>query len=73
MTFNGSGLTQLDGFVYSANGEVVYSGDNGTVSTCLRIVADTIKLTGSTDMKSNCDLALADRVASTAGDFYYSL
>ncbi len=73
MTFNGSGTTQLDGYIYSAAGQVFYSGDNGTQSTCLRIVADTIKLTGSTDMKSNCDLALANRIATTAGDFYYSL
>lgn len=72
MTFNGAGQTQLDGYVYSAGGQVFYSGDNGTTSTCLRIVADTIDLTGNTHMKSNCDFALADRVASTAGDFYYS-
>jgi len=73
MSFNGAGVTQLDGYIYNANGQVVYSGDNGTTSTCLRIVADTIKLTGSTDMKSNCNFELADRIATTAGDFYYSL
>jgi hypothetical protein len=72
MSFNGTGDTQLDGYIYSANGQVIYSGDNGTTSTCLRIVADTIDLTGNTHMKSDCDFALADRVASTSGDFYYS-
>jgi Flp pilus assembly protein TadG len=73
MSFNGTGSTNLDGFVYSPAGDVDYSGNNGTTSTCLRIVADTIKLTGSTNMKSDCSLALGGREADTSGPFYFSL
>lgn len=73
MGFNGTGETNLDGFIYSAAGEVDYSGNNGTSSTCLRIVADTIKLTGTTNMKSDCSEALGGREARTSGPFYYSL
>jgi hypothetical protein len=73
MGFNGTGETNLDGFVYSAVGQVNYSGNNGTTSTCLRIVADTIKLTGTTKMKSDCSEALGGREAETSGPFYYSL
>jgi len=73
MSFNGTGTTNLDGFIYSHAGEVDYSGNNGTTSTCLRIVADTIKLTGSTKMKSDCSLALGGREARTSGPFYFSM
>lgn len=73
MKFNGSGATELNGFIYSAKGLVEYSGNNSTVSTCLRIVADTITLTGSTTMKSDCSATLGGRAALTSGPLYFSM
>lgn len=73
MKFNGNGATELNGFIYSAKGPVDYSGNNSTVSTCLRIVADTITLTGSTTMKSDCSATLGGRVALTSGPLYFAM
>lgn len=73
MTFNGSGAAKLDGFIYSAKGDVTYSGSNTTDSTCLRIVADTIKMSGNANMKSDCSTELGGREAKTSGDLYFSL
>lgn len=72
MTFNGSGTTDLDGFIYSAKGEVNYSGSNSTSSSCMRIVADTVAMSGSSNMKSDCSSELGGREARTSGELYFS-
>lgn len=73
MKFNGNGETELNGYIYSLSGEVIYAGNNSTTSTCLRIAADTINITGNTDMKADCTAALAGREAMTTGPLYYSM
>jgi hypothetical protein len=71
-TFNGSGATDLNGFLYFPKGAVTYSGNNATTSTCMRIVADTITMTGSSTLASDCSEELGGREAKVAGPLYYS-
>ncbi len=73
MKFNGNGATELNGYIYSLSGDVFYAGNNSTTSTCLRIAASTVTITGNTDMKADCTAALAGREATTTGPLYYSL
>ncbi|MCV0395353.1 MAG: pilus assembly protein [Rhizobiaceae bacterium] len=69
---NGNGATDLNGYLYFPSGSVEYSGNNGTTSNCLRIVADTITLTGSSMLRSDCRAELGGREARVAGPLYYS-
>lgn len=71
-TFNGNGATDLNGFLYFYSGDVNYTGNNGTTSTCLRIVANTIEMSGSSLMKSDCTAELGGREAKVTGPLYYS-
>ncbi len=66
-SFNGNGLTDLNGFLYFPRGDLTFNGNNGTSSTCLRIVADTIKMTGNSSMRSDCTQELGGREARVAG------
>ncbi len=70
--FNGNGTTELNGFIYHPGGEVTFSGSNSTTSTCLRIVADTVTLTGNSDMKADCSTELGGREARVAGPVYFA-
>lgn len=70
--FNGNGTTELNGFIYHPGGHVEFSGSNSTTSTCLRIAADTIKLTGNSDMKADCSAELGGREAKIAGPVFFS-
>ena len=72
-TFSGNGATDLDGYLYFPSGSVDYSGNNGTSSNCMRIVADTINLTGSSTIRSDCSDELGGRDAKVSGPLYYSL
>jgi hypothetical protein len=71
-TFNGNGATDLNGFLYFPKGSISYSGNNATTSTCMRIVADTITMTGSSTLQSDCSEELGGREARVAGPLYYS-
>lgn len=70
--FNGNGATDLNGYLYFPSGAVSYQGNNGTMSNCLRIVADTVTLTGSSTMRSDCSAELGGREARVSGPLYYS-
>jgi len=72
-SFNGNGATDLNGYLYFPKGQLTYNGNNTTNSTCLRIVADTIKMTGSSNLKSDCTAELGGREAKVAGPLFYSL
>jgi hypothetical protein len=71
--FNGNGATDLNGVLYFPYGDLTYNGNNGTTSTCMRIVADTIKMSGNSKIKSDCTAELGGREARVAGPFYYSM
>ncbi|MEX0406787.1 hypothetical protein ABGN05_14045 [Aquibium sp. LZ166] len=70
--FNGNGVTDLNGYLYFPSGDLTYAGNNGTTSNCLRIVADTIEMTGSSIMRSDCTEELGGREAEVSGPLYYS-
>lgn len=66
MKLNGGADSDLQGYIYSPSGLIDFAGNNGTTgSQCLRLVADTINLTGTSDLKSDCSAALAGREALT--------
>jgi hypothetical protein len=71
--FNGNGATDLDGVLYFPYGALTYNGNNSTNSTCMRIVADTIKMSGNSNIKSDCSAELGGREARVAGPFYFSM
>jgi hypothetical protein len=70
--FNGNGATDLTGNLYFPRGSVDYSGNNGTTSNCMRIVADTITFTGSSTIRSDCTEEMAGRKPRVAGALYFS-
>lgn len=70
--FNGNGATDLDGVLYFPYGALTYNGNNGSNSTCMRIVADTIKMSGNSNIRSDCSAELGGREARVAGPFYFS-
>jgi Flp pilus assembly protein TadG len=70
--FNGNGATDLNGVLYFPYGALTYNGNNGSNSTCMRIVADTIKMSGNSNIKSDCSAELGGREARVAGPFYFS-
>lgn len=70
--FNGTGVTDLNGYLYFPSSHVSYTGNNGTTSNCLRIVADTVEMSGSSVMKSDCSAELGNREALVSGPFHYT-
>lgn len=70
--FNGGGTTLLDGYLYFPKGDLTYSGNNSTSSTCLRMVADTITMTGSSVLKSDCKQELGGREARVSGPLHFT-
>lgn len=52
--FNGNASSKLTGALYFPKQEVEFLGNFSGVNGCLRVVALTMKFTGSTTMNSNC-------------------
>jgi hypothetical protein len=71
--FNGTGATDLDGFLYFPAGDLEYTGNNSTSSTCLRIAAATVKMSGSSMLKSDCSAELGGRQARVSGPLHFAL
>jgi formylmethanofuran dehydrogenase subunit C len=71
-SFNGNGATDLDGVLYFPKGDLTFNGNHGTQSTCLRIVADTVEMSGNSRMRSDCTAELGGREARVAGHLYLS-
>ena len=69
--FNGNGATDLNGVLYFPASEVTYLGNNATTTTCMRIVADTIIMSGSSNIRSDCTEELGGREARVSGPLYY--
>ena len=63
ITINGTSDSYISGFVYAPGGHVFYAGNSAatTQSECLRIVGNTVELTGNSDMKSDCTAQLGGR------------
>lgn len=71
-TFNGNGAIELDGFLYFPAGALDYLGNNDTTSTCLRIAAAKVKMSGNSTIKSDCTAELGGREARVSGPLYFS-
>ncbi|MFB9269235.1 TadE/TadG family type IV pilus assembly protein [Bradyrhizobium erythrophlei] len=50
----GGGTQNLQGAVYLPKGALSFSGGNGTSATCTQIIADTVAITGSSNVQVNC-------------------
>jgi len=72
MTFNGSGALNIDGIIYSPKGNVTFSGSNMTSANCMRIIADTVDLSGNSNMRSDCDTVLGDNEFYSVGQLYFA-
>lgn len=69
--FNGNGATDLNGVLYFPASQLTYNGNNATTTTCMRIVADTIVMTGSSNIRSDCTQELVGREARVSGPLFY--
>ena len=69
--FNGNGATDLNGVLYFPAGPVTYLGNNATTTTCMRIVADTIVMSGSSNIRSDCTEELGGLEARVSGPLYF--
>jgi hypothetical protein len=65
---NGTSGSTIDGFVYAPGAQVAYNGNAGasTLGKCLRVIADTIVLTGNSTVKADCSAELGDREVSSS-------
>ncbi|PHP68844.1 hypothetical protein CSC94_02295 [Zhengella mangrovi] len=70
--FTGNGTIDIDGFVYFPAGDVIYQGNSSTYSECLRIIADTVTMTGNSSMAADCSARLGGREALVVGTPYIS-
>jgi hypothetical protein len=63
ITINGTSDSYVSGFVYAPGGHVFYAGNSATStqSECLRIVGNTVEMTGNSDIKSDCTAELGGR------------
>lgn len=63
ISINGTSDSYLSGFIYAPGAHVFFAGNSlaTTQSECLRIVANTIEMTGNSDLKSDCNAALGGR------------
>ena len=63
ITINGTSDSYVSGFVYAPGGHVFYAGNSATStqSECLRIVGNTVEMTGNSDIKSDCSAQLGGR------------
>jgi hypothetical protein len=63
LSINGGSGSELSGFVYAPSAHVFYAGNASMSGTgdCIRIVGNTIELTGNSNVSSNCDAQLGGR------------
>ena len=63
ITINGTSGSYVSGFVYAPGAHIFYAGNSATTaqSACLRLVGNTIEMTGNSDMKSDCTAELGGR------------
>lgn len=71
--FNGGGTLDLDGYMYFPDGSVTYNGNASATATCLRIVAQTVSMTGNTDIKFDCAAELGGREYLIGGGYRFVL
>ncbi|PSJ57626.1 hypothetical protein [Pseudaminobacter soli (ex Li et al. 2025)] len=69
LKINGGAASKLSGFVYAPNAHIFFAGNSASGSSdCLRLVGDTIEMTGSSAIQSDCKAQLGGRTM-TAGRY----
>lgn len=65
MIINGTSGSNISGFIYAPSAPITYTGnsDMSSAGTCLRIVGDTIQMSGNSAVKSDCTAELGGRMA----------
>ncbi|WP_457935448.1 hypothetical protein [Mesorhizobium sp. 10J20-29] len=60
---NGASDSFIKGFVYAPGAHVFYAGNSSTStqSACLRLVGNTIEMTGNSSLKTDCTAELGGR------------
>lgn len=63
ISINGTSDSYVVGFIYAPGAHVFYAGNSlsTTESACLRIVGNTVEMTGNSDLKSDCTTELGGR------------
>ncbi|MEW6633297.1 MAG: pilus assembly protein [Pseudomonadota bacterium] len=60
LTINGGSGSVVSGFIYAPDAAITYAGnsDMSAAGSCLRLVADTVTMTGNSNVKSDCTAEL---------------
>ena len=63
LTLNGGSGSLVSGFIYAPDAAITYAGnsDMSAQGSCLRLVGDTISMTGNSAVKSDCTAELGNR------------
>ncbi|MEP9390593.1 TadE/TadG family type IV pilus assembly protein [Mesorhizobium sp. KR9-304] len=63
VSINGTSDSYVSGFIYAPGAHVFYAGNSvsTTQSRCLRIVGNTVEMTGNSDLESDCSAELGGR------------
>lgn len=62
----------VQGYIYNPSGAVEFGGNSsGTGKQCVRLVANTIGLTGNSTFKVNCSTELGGRIARTSNQIVF--
>jgi hypothetical protein len=61
--FLGTAGSRVTGFIYAPSAHIKYAGNNGMAGSpdCLRLIGNTIELTGNSDVSTNCAAQLGGR------------
>ena len=66
LRFSGGATQKLQGFIYNPKGNVSFKGNAGTsADKCVRLIGDTITMTGTSALKMDCTAELAGRDITT--------
>jgi hypothetical protein len=62
VTINGGSDSYIEGFIYAPGAHVFHAGNSDTgANGCLRIVGNTIEMTGASNVRSDCEAELGGR------------
>jgi hypothetical protein len=63
VSINGTSGSYVSGFVYAPGAHIFYAGNTAAtaLSECLRVVGNTVEMTGNSDIKSDCTAELGGR------------
>ncbi|KWV52969.1 hypothetical protein AS156_09375 [Bradyrhizobium macuxiense] len=53
-SLQGGGTQNFNGAIYLPKASLQFSGGNGTTASCTQVIADTVSLTGSSNLQVNC-------------------